>query len=313
MRNKCVVGLDIGGTYCRMGLVDRMNRLYHPYICNTMDLNGDKNFVNGLMAFIKSYINLHEKEYEIQAISMGFPSTIDHERKVVLSTPNIEGLDNVSIVDLYEEEFKIPVYINRDVNMLMYHDLEELKIPKGGVTLGFYIGTGFGNAIYINGEILLGKHGVAGELGHIPVIGNKKKCSCGNEGCIEAVAAGRYLEELCKTKFPETNIKDIYVKHGDAPEIIEQIEYLSIPIASEINIFDPHHIILGGGILQMEGFPRKLLEEFVVKHTRKPYPAYGLNFLYTLDEQENGIIGAGIYGHHRLTVANNKCYLATAD
>ncbi|MGF7141831.1 allose kinase [Anaerotaenia torta] len=310
MRIKCVIGLDIGGTYCRMGIVDRLNKLYHPYICSITDLQSDNHFINGLMDFIESYMEMHQKEFDIQAISMGFPSTIDHDRRVLLSTPNIDGLDNIPIVDLCEERFRIPVYINRDVNMLMYHDLDNLEIPKGDLTLGFYIGTGFGNAIYINDEILLGKHGVAGELGHMPTLGSKKKCSCGNEGCIEAIAAGRYLEELCRTKFAGTNIKDIYVKHGDTEKIREQVEYLSIPIATEINIFDPDHIILGGGILQMEGFPKKLLEEFIIKHSRKPYPAYGLHILYARDEQENGIIGAGLYGYHRLNAEKKKLLLA---
>lgn len=297
---ECVVGLDIGGTHCRIGLVDHESKLYHPYIGKTKELVNNHDFISGLIDFIKGYIESHQKDFEIQAVSMGFPSTIDQDRRVLLSTPNIEGLNNVPIVDLCEEQLQLPVYINRDVNMLMYYDLEQLKIPKGDLALGFYIGTGLGNAIYIHDEILLGKHGVAGELGHIPVIGNNKLCSCGNEGCIEAITAGRYLEELCRTRFQGTDIKDIYVKHGDAPEIKEQIEHLSIPIATEINILDPHHIILGGGILQMEGFPKRLLEECIIKHTRKPYPANGLHILYALDEQENGIIGAGIYGHHML-------------
>jgi allose kinase len=92
----------------------------------------------------------------------------------------------------------------------------------------------------------------------------------------------------------------------DTPEIREQVEYLSIPIATEINIFDPHYIILGGGILQMEGFPKILLEKFILKHTRKPYPAKGLSILYSLTEQENGIIGAGIYGFHMLEDLSHK-------
>jgi allose kinase len=243
---------------------------------------------------------LYQKEFEIRAISMGFPSTISSDRSTLLSTPNIEGLDNIPIVTVCEKVFHIPVFINRDVNMLLYHDINYFNIPRDEIILGFYIGTGLGNAIYINNEILLGKNGVAGELGHIPILGSKKKCSCGNEGCIEAIAAGRYLEELCQTKFEGTSIKDIYIKHGESEEIREQVEYLSIPIATEINIFDPHYIILGGGILQMEGFPMELLKEYIIKHSRKPYPAEGLTILYALTGQENGIIGAGIYGFRML-------------
>lgn len=300
MQIQCVVGLDIGGTNCRIGLVDQSNNLYHPQIFNTAELQINGSFLDGLLDFTKDYIDQYQTDYTIAAISMGFPSTISSDREVLISTPNIEGLNNIPIISLCKKIFNIPVFVNRDVNMLLFHDIQYFQIPQNEIILGFYIGTGLGNAIYINNEILLGKNGVAGELGHIPILGSKKKCSCGNEGCIEAIAAGRYLEELCQTRFTDTPIKDIYLNHTDTPEIREQVEYLSIPIATEINIFDPHYIILGGGILQMEGFPKNLLEEFIIKHSRKPYPADGLSILYALTEQENGIIGAGIYGFHML-------------
>lgn len=300
MRIQCIVGLDIGGTNCRIGMVDREYNLYHPLICNTADLHKNGNFIKELEIYTTSYIDMYKDKFDVLAISIGFPSTIDKERRVILSTPNIEGLSQIPIVAIYEKAFQKPVFINRDVNMQLLHDLNYFHIPKDKITLGFYMGTGLGNAIYINNEILLGKNGVAGELGHIPVIGKRRKCSCGNEACIEALAGGRYLEELCQTKFEGTSINEIYVKHGDSQELMEQVEYMAIPIATEINIFDPDYIILGGGILQMESFPRERFEDFILMHTRKPYPADGLKLLYALMEQENGIIGAGIYGHNML-------------
>ena len=263
MKIQCIVGIDIGGTNCRIGLTDREYNLYHPEICYTAELQADGDFLERLESFTSSYIELYQSDYDIMAISLGFPSTIDKDRKVVLSTPNIAGLNNVPIVTIFENVFHLPIYINRDVNMLMYHDLNYFHIPKDTLALGFYMGTGFGNAIYINNEILLGKNGVAGELGHIPMLGKKRKCACGNEACIESVAGGRYLEELCNVRFPGTPISEIYVKHRNDPEVIEQIEYMAIPIATEINIFDPDYIILGGGIIQMEDFPMKRLEEYI--------------------------------------------------
>jgi allose kinase len=300
MRIKCVVGLDIGGTYCRIGLVDAEDNLYNPKVISTSQLQNGDNFAEELKAFTALFIEANREEFDIQAISIGFPSAIDKDRKVILSTPNIRGLNGIPIVSIYEKEFSMPVYINRDVNILMYYDLKYFKIPKDSIVLGFYIGTGLGNAIYINNAILLGKNGVAGELGHIPVLGNKKGCACGNESCIEAIAAGRYLEELCRERFPGTDIKDIYLKHSDDAEVLKQIEYMALPIATEINIFDPHYIIIGGGIPRMEGFPANKLEYYIHKHTRKPYPADGLKILYAKCEQESGIIGAGIYGLYML-------------
>lgn len=92
----------------------------------------------------------------------------------------------------------------------------------------------------------------------------------------------------------------LFKEHGDAPELLEYIDWLSIPIATEINIFDPDYIVLGGGVLQMEAFPQKLLEKRILEHTRKPYPAANLSVLYSSPHQENGVIGAGIYALRRL-------------
>jgi len=296
MLKRCVLGLDIGGTNFRIGLVDRDNKVYDPKIRLTAELQSSNDVVGSLLGLVTEYMDGKKLEYEVMAVSMGFPSTIDKRRKTILSTPNINGLDQVPIVSIFENALNLPIFIDRDVNMLMYHDISHFNIPHDALTLGFYIGTGFGNAIYMNGEIHTGKHGVAGELGHIPMMNGKKRCPCGNEACVEAYASGRYLEELCETHFKGIDIKEIYEKYGDTKKLIEQVEYISLPIATEINIFDPDHIIIGGGLLQMKGFPRERLDQFIYKHSRKPYPADDLHVIYSTGEQENGIIGAGIYG-----------------
>ena len=187
--------------------------------------------------------------------------------------------------------------------MLLLHDILHFHIQEHGTIISCYIGTGFGNAVYHNGEIMRGKNGVAGELGHIPVMDKSDICNCGNIACIENYASGRYLESLRDRYFSDIPINKIFTKYVGHEELIHFIEYISIPIATEINIFDPDYVILGGGILQMEAFPQKLLEEKIYMHSRKPYPAGNLNILYSTTAQENGVIGAGLYGFRRLDQA----------
>lgn len=309
MRPTCIMGMDIGGTNVRAGLVDKENTLYDFRIINTQALRTGKDgegFVENLADRIEAFLEAHRADFEIAGVSVGLPSTIDKTRRVVLSTPNIEGLNNIPIADILEKRLNLPVYINRDVNMLFYRDLNQFHIGNGCVALGCYIGTGFGNAIYVNGDILLGKNGVAGELGHIPMAGRRGRCGCGNEACIEILASGRYLEELVATRFPDVEISKVFTQYADHPLIREYIEYLSIPIATEINIFDPDYIVLGGGILQMEAFPVAELEADIYRHSRKPYPADGLVILYSEAAQENGVIGAGIYGFAAREKANKN-------
>ena len=110
----------------------------------------------------------HPGERTLRAVAVGFPSTVDVTRRVVLSTANIAALQNLTVVDVLESAFEVPVVIDRDVNFLLRHDVHDLGLTGLPIIVGCYLGTGLGNAIAIGGEILVGAHGVAGELGHVP-------------------------------------------------------------------------------------------------------------------------------------------------
>jgi allose kinase len=173
--------------------------------------------------------------------------------------------------------------------------MHDNNIPAKGFTLGFYVGTGLGNAIAYNGELVTGRHGVAAELGHIPVLGRNELCGCGNCGCIEIYASGKRLASIRERKHSDMAIGEMLTLHFGDPEIREFIDNLGAALATEINILDPETVILGGGVILQEGFPRKALEQAIRKYTRKPYPEKDLSFIYSRESQENGVIGAAIF------------------
>lgn len=292
MQKKYILGIDIGGTNFRIGMVSDTYEVEEFKIKPSAVLQ-DGDFIQNLTQEIKEYLVKYEDQ--IEAVGIGFPSCVSKDKKFVYSTPNMKNLDDINITDKLSEEIKIPVYINKDVNFLILNDIEKNKIEKDKVTLGFYIGTGFGNAIYINGKTLEGKNGVAGELGHIPVLGSIDKCSCGNTGCIEIYASGKSLQNILKEKFINDNIEEVFTKHNNDEIIKQYIETLAIPIATEINIFDPDYIIIAGGVPMMKDFPVEYLKECVYKHARKPYPANNLNIIYSKHDQKSGVLGAAYY------------------
>lgn len=295
MKREAIMCLDIGGTNCRIGFVDEKYEIYKQTIKSTAVLV-ENGFMEELKRLIDGYMAEYRSEFWVRAVSLGCPSTIDRSRKRLLSTPNIPGLDNLAVVELLERELGLPVYLERDVNLLLLYDLHYFKLEKQNIVAGIYFGTGIGNGIYMNGSLLYGRNGVAGELGHIPQLYASKSCGCGNKGCLEPLGGGRRLEELCAEEFGSIDIQDIYSLYGDTPEVREQVEAMAIAVATEVNILDPDCVILGGGLLQMKDFPISLLESSIRKHTRQPYPAQNLRLLYSNAGQENGVIGAGIYG-----------------
>ena len=95
-------------------------------------------------------------------------------------------------------------------------------------------------------------------------------------------------------------MSEIYLRRGNAPEVLDQVDAMAVSVATEINILDPDYVIIGGGLPQMKGFPTERLLDRIRFHTRKPMPLEGLDIRFARPNQDNGIIGAGIYGWKRL-------------
>jgi allose kinase len=293
---RLVVGIDIGGTNLRIGLVDERLTVRSPQQVSSQLILGRETRLGNLADFLRLYLveNLLPDD-QLVAISVGFPSTVDANRRTVISTSNIPGLQNIDVPNELAE-FEVPILVDRDVNMLLRHDVRDLKLDAiPGVVFGCYIGTGLGSAFTVGGQILVGKHGVAGELGHVPFPGVTYVCGCGNIGCSETVASGSALERELKTFRPSVNIKEVFSQCSEELFIQRWIDYVAATMAAAINILDPTHIIVGGGVVAMKDFPRQRMEAALVKVVRKPLPASDLNLHYARSSQHSGILGAAIY------------------
>ncbi len=301
-----VLGIDIGGTNMRFGLVGQTHEMEAFERVSSQEIfAGEGELTQKLAQCIQDYCDRHLGGQLPRAVSIGFPSTINRQRTILLQTPNISAIpDHFPMVESLEKVLQIPVFINRDVNNLLLFDLEDLEVKTQNCVAGIYFGTGVGNAILVDGKILLGKNGVAAEMGHIPIYGNKRICTCGNESCLETVVSGVALERLQQEYFPETHISSLFKTHPEAPQIQAFITGMAQAVAAEVNLLDPDCVILGGGLMQMSCFPKELLEKEVHYYTRKPYPECVLDIRYSRPNQANGVVGAAIYAEKRLADKN---------
>ncbi|MDR0551826.1 MAG: allose kinase [Spirochaetaceae bacterium] len=295
------LGLDIGGTNIRSGFVDGNLRLTDFLITKTEDVFAAAAGGNGkkLTAYIAELAAKHSAKPD--CVSLGVPSTVDKTNRRICSTPNIPGLNDIPIAGMVEEALNLPCYVQRDVCFLLLHDIYEHKLSGAeDFIAGFYAGTGLGNAIAYQGKLVTGKNGAAAELGHIPVLGRTGICGCGNSGCIELYASGKHLAEIRDRHYPALTIDEALRRHSQEKPIVDFLDALGAAIATEINILDPGHVILGGGVILQDGFPRAALEERILAHTRRPYPANGLEFIYSRESQENGVIGAALFAQSKM-------------
>jgi len=296
------VGIDIGGTSIRIGLVDKEKNLLHFEKVPQADILKD-NAPERLAEFIGQYIHKHKAEKSIAAVCAVFPAAVDKERAVVLNAPNINGFNGVNVKAYLSVRLEFPIHIEKDTNALLYHDLNYYKIAEEGVTIAIYAGTGLGNAIYVNGNILTGNNGVAGELGHIPAWDCEERCACGNIGCVESFVGGKYLDCIRKENFPGASMSELFAKHTGHPLIDKYIKRLAAVVATEINILDPGTVILGGGVVSMTGFPNDTLIKYIRGYARKPLPEASLKFIFSQNNGENGVIGAGLMAWEQVNKA----------
>lgn len=293
-KKEYVLGMDIGGTHFRMGLVDRSFHVEKVQVYASLDIYKTGNTVENFAVCIRKYIEQYAKGDRVLAIAVGCPSVVDARRRSLFSSTNFPGLEGIDLVSELEGRLEYPVFIEHDAYYLLAYDIWKGGLDNKGTIVGCYFGTGLGNAMYINGEPYIGKNGTACELGHLPVPLNDFPCSCGNRGCIEMFSCGKALERIAKEYYPDTFIGDLFLKHRDDAVLKDFVEYMSVAVAAETNILDPDYIFVGGGLVQMDAFPREYLVERVLAHTRKPYPAENLDIRFADPGPENGIIGAAI-------------------
>lgn len=291
-----VIGVDIGGTNFRIGAVNAEGKTIRFEKVPVMTVFHTDNPLRDLANRIKAVAD----GLSIEAAAIGFPATMNADRTKVLQAPNIPFMEDLPVVEYLEKELGFPVFAEKDVTYALYYDMDKYSIPSSGIVCGIYFGTGIGSAVAVNGTILTGEHGCAGELGHVPLAGCDAVCGCGNKGCLEAVAGGKALAALQKEKYPETPIGEMFALHADEEPLQGFVDTMAIAVVTEVNLFDPSRMLLGGGVLNMKGFPMEYFGERIAARVRKPLPLNDLRILYTEDESDKCVRGAAVYARRRL-------------
>lgn len=288
-----VIGLDIGGTAVKYGLLDENGVILELGEFPTEAEKGVENLFKNICGVIDKYLS-----DDILGIAVSGTGQIDGTiGKVIGGNPIIPGWIGTNLVEKLEDRYKIPAVLENDVNCAA---LGEKWLGAGKNSENFVcltIGTGVGGGIILNGDIFRGDTYVAGEFGHIQIVKSGEECLCGKKGCYERYASATALVKMVKEKTGKTlNGKEIFEleKSGDKEikEIVDRwIDYFTDGLSTIVYIFNPPLVVIGGGVTKQGEY---LLNRILVSLDSKLGINYKKNLKIKFAELGNnaGILGA---------------------
>ncbi|MBW6499114.1 MAG: ROK family protein [Bacteroidales bacterium] len=281
-----VIGIDIGGTFTKFGFVDREGIFYAEGNSPTDMFDNVDDYIKNLIKDLKKAEKEIKIPYKIVGMGIGAPNGNYHKGTVENAT-NLKWKGIVPFAELMKKHYDVPIKLTNDANAAALGEM----IYGGARGMHDFVmitlGTGLGSGIVVNGDLVYGHDGFAGELGHVNVKKNGRKCGCGNFGCLETyvsapgikrtvfelLASNTEGSELVKYNFNELTSEIIYeaAKRNDplalkAFDITGRI--LGEKLADTVAHTSPEAIFLFGGLANAGDFilipTKKYMEESVM-------------------------------------------------
>ena len=309
MSDKLYLGVDIGGTAAKLGLVDEEGRIIssvNEYPVKFDDY--ETPIIETVVKSVRHFMDENNKNFaEIAGIGVSATGGINTKLGIVEgSAGHIKNWEGTNIRSRLESEFGVKTAVLNDANAAALGEMwKGAAIGKENVVV-MTIGTGVGGGIIVDSKILLGTKGFAGEIGHIPVNVDGEDCSCGNKGCIEHYGSTSALVRNVKEAVISGEIKGIEAGKVDGRLIFKEvaagndtvkkyvdewISYISATLVGLVHIFNPEMIILGGGVSRQKELFVDRVKEKVIKSVM-PNFAIGLTVEAAKLGNDAGIIGA---------------------
>src|SRR5699024_7830925 len=184
-----IIGIDIGGTSIKFGLVAETGELLYKWSIPTNHNDAGSSIINDLWHSLQNAFTTYSiKKDSIIGIGAGIPGFLNIKSGIVYEAVNI-GFKGLEFKKELESISNLPVYIENDANVAALGENWRGAGNKSKHIVAVTLGTGVGGGIISNGKILNGQNGMAGELGHILVEEGGSRCNCGNYGCLETIAS----------------------------------------------------------------------------------------------------------------------------
>jgi predicted NBD/HSP70 family sugar kinase len=299
-RAGCVLAVDLGATSVDVAVTDLSAQI--------LATDGHRiDIAEGPVAVLAEADRLAQKVLaeagltpaDVCAVGVGVPGPVEFSTGRPSHPPIMPGWHDYPVPNAFGR-YECPVYVDNDVNVMA---LGEMGIA-GSVqdVLVVKVGTGIGCGVIVDGQVYRGAQGSAGDIGHIYVAqpdGRSVVCRCGNENCLEAIAGGgALLRDAIAAGMPVTTVREVVERaaHGDgqALELVRNAgRTIGTVLAALVNFFNPHRIVMTGGVAQA-GVPLLAGIREAVYRRSMPLAARSLEITVSAAPELSGRLGAAL-------------------
>ena len=315
--NTVTLGIDIGGTNTKYGLINKKGKILFKNKIPTKGKQGARKYFTGLCKTIKKDIQTFSGKYELAGVGVGAPNANYYSGKIE-NPPNLPW-EMVNVVEEIQNCIDVPVFVTNDANATAIGEMYfgAAKNMKNFIVIT--LGTGLGSGIVIDGNLVYGDDGFAGELGHTCVDAKGRMCGCGKKGCLEAYVSATGIRKTVFQLLARMNnpspLRDISYNKLTAKQIAnlanegdeiarEAFEYtgrlLGISLANAAAFSRPEAIILFGGLVEAGSLlfkpTRKWFETFLLEIYKKKIKILKSG----LKESNSAILGASALAWNEL-------------
>jgi glucokinase len=334
MDEKWLVGVDIGGTTIKLGIVDQYDQIIHQWAINTNLNERGRHIPTEIATSIHQTLKeIGQTKDKILGIGVGAPGPVNLKNGSVDTAVNL-GWENFPLVKYMEQETSLPVVAENDANVAAIGEMWRGAGCGAKDLICVTLGTGVGGALIVDSEIVRGVSGAAGEIGHIvSIVDGGRFCNCGKTGCLETVASAPgivhlALEVLSQTTMPsklrmfndENQILSSKVifeaaKAGDevAQKVLDQVTfYLGLALANLANGLNPEKIVIGGGVSKIGD---TLLTPLKTQFNRFAFPrvAQDVELVIASLGNDAGVLGAAWLAKKNLSQQSPSHFLQTLE
>ncbi len=297
MEPRCAIGLDLGGTDLKAGLVSSRGELTHFL---RRPARARESADAPLEVIAQAVTDLRRAAAgPVAGIGLGCPGVIDAESGALVGrTPHLPHWDSLPLRALLLERLGASLVVENDANLAALAEHRVGAARGARVSLTVTVGTGIGCGVIVDGRVLRGAHGGAGELGHLPLDG-RYPCGCGVPGCVEPECSGGGLVARATEAglvVPDAAAVFAASAAGDprASRLIERMtDRLGALIAAAVQLLDPEVVVIGGGVSNAGETLLVPLRAAVMRYALESH-GRGVRIVRAALGERAGVVGAGL-------------------